>query len=116
MRYPLLIAAATLAVTALPVAAHHGWSSYDETKPVTLTASFSELSWGNPHGSAKMRWKGKVWDVILAPVGRMEARGLTRAEIEPGKRFRLTGYPRRDGAPEMRIERVMIGKKTVELR
>jgi hypothetical protein len=116
MRYSVLIAATALALTALPAAAHHGWSSYDETKPVTLTASFTELSWGNPHGSAKMRWKGKVWDVILAPVGRMEARGLTRAEIEPGKRFRLTGYLRRDGTPEMRIERVMIGEKTVELR
>ena len=116
MRYPLLVAAATLALAALPAAAHHGWSSYDETKPVTLTASFTELSWGNPHGSAKMRWKDKVWDVILAPVGRMEARGLTRAEIEPGKRFRLTGYLRRDGTPEMRVERVMIGEKTVELR
>lgn len=116
MRYPLLIAAATLAFAALPAVAHHGWSSYDETKPVTLNASFTELSWGNPHGSAKMRWKGKVWDVILAPVSRMEGRGLTRAEVEPGKRVRLTGYVRRDGATEMRVERVMVGKKTAELR
>lgn len=116
MRFSLLIAAATLAFAASPASAHHGWSSYDETKPVTLTASFTELSWGNPHGSAKMRWQGKVWDVILAPVGRMEARGLTRAEIEPGKRLRLTGYLRRDGTAEMRVERVMVGKKTVELR
>lgn len=116
MRYSPLVAAAALSLVALPAAAHHGWSSYDESKPVTLTASFTQLSWGNPHGSAKMRWKGKVWDVILAPVGRMEARGLTRAEIEPGKRIRLTGYLRRDGTAEMRVERVMIGEKTVELR
>lgn len=116
MRFPVLIAATTLALAALPVAAHHGWSSYDEAKPVTLTASFTQLSWGNPHGSAKMRWKGKLWDVILAPTGRMEARGLTRAEIEPGKRIRLTGYVRRDGTTEMRVERIMIGQKTVELR
>ena len=116
MRFPLLIAAAALACTALPVAAHHGWSSYDETKPVTLTATFTELSWGNPHGSAKMLWKGKLWDVILAPTSRMEAGGLTRAEVAPGKRLRLTGYVRRDGTTEMRVERVMIGQKTVELR
>ena len=81
-----------------------------------MTASFTELSWGNPHGAAKMRWKGKLWDVILAPTSRMEARGLSRAEVEPGKRLRLTGYVRRDGTPEMRVERVMIGDKTVELR
>ncbi len=116
MRFPVLIAATSLALAALPAVAHHGWSSYDETKPVTLTASFTQLSWANPHGSAKMRWKGKLWDVILAPTGRMEARGLTRAEIEPGKRIRLTGYVRRDGTTEMRVERIMIGQKTVELR
>src|SRR3546814_15776720 len=111
MRYSPLIAAAMLSMVALPAAAHHGWTSYDETKPVTLTASFTELSWGNPHGSAKMRWKDTVWDVILAPVGRMEARGLTRAAIEPGKRFRLKGYLRRDGTPAMRVESVMISEK-----
>lgn len=116
MRFPMLIAATALASAALPAAAHHGWSSYDESKPVTLNASFTELSWANPHGSAKMRWKGKLWDVILAPTSRMEARGLTRAEIEPGKRLRLTGYVRRDGTTEMRVERIMIGQKTVELR
>lgn len=115
MRSTTLIAVAALAI-AVPAAAHHGWSSYDETKPITLSGSFTELSWGNPHGSAKMRWQGKSWDIILAPVSRMEARGLSKAEAEPGKQIRLTGYARRDGTAEMRIERVMIGDKTVELR
>src|SRR3546814_3005640 len=116
MRYSPLIAAAMLSMVALPAAAHHGWSSYDETKPVTLTASFTELSWGNPHGSTKMRWKDKVWDVILEPVGRMEARGLPRAELEPGKRFRRPGYLRRDGPPDMRVESVMLGAHKADRR
>ncbi len=34
----------------------------------------------------------------------------------PAMLFPLTGYFRRDGAAEMRVERVMVGKKTVELR
>lgn len=107
-----------LIAAAVPVAAiaHHGWSSYDESKPITLTGTFTELSWANPHGSAKMVWQGKSWDVILAPVSRMEARGLTQAEVEPGKSVTLTGYARRDGTSEMRIERVRVGEKTVELR
>lgn len=115
MRSLTLFAAAAVAI-ALPAAAHHGWSSYDESKPLTIAGSFTQLSWGNPHGTAKMQWQGKIWDVILAPTGRMEARGLTQAEVAPGKRIRLTGYARRDGTAEMRIERIMIGSKTVELR
>lgn len=115
MRSLTLFAAAAVAI-ALPAAAHHGWSSYDESKPLTINGTFTQLSWGNPHGTAKMQWQGKSWDVILAPTGRMEARGLTQAEVAPGKRIRLTGYARRDGTAEMRIERITIGSKTVELR
>jgi hypothetical protein len=116
MRNPLFAAAAAAIIIAAPAAAHHGWSSYDESKPVTVSGSLTELNWANPHGTAKIRWKGKVWDVILAPVSRMEARGLTKAEVEPGKKVKLVGYTRRDGTAEMRIERVIIGAKTVELR
>ena len=49
-------------------------------------------------------------------VARMEARGLTKAMIAPGKRVQLVGYPRKDGTPEMRIERISAEGKTVELR
>ena len=66
--------------------------------------------------TATMNWQGRQWDVILAPVSRMEARGLTREMIAPGNRIRLLGYPRKDGTAEMRIERIIADGKTVELR
>ncbi len=112
----LLIAAAL--ATALPAVAyaHHGWSSYDATKVLTVDGKFRTVSWTNPHGTATIDWKGKRWNVVLAPTGRMEARGLTQAMIAPGKPVRLVGYPRLDGTAEMRIERVTAGGKTVELR
>ena len=85
-----------LVALAMPAAAtgHHGWSSYD----------------------TDMKWKGATWNVVLAPVSRMEARGLTPAMIAPGKAVRLVGYARKDGTREMRIERITAGGKTVELR
>jgi hypothetical protein len=107
-----------ISLIAMPAAAvaHHGWSSYDESRPITLTGSLTNVNWANPHASARMRWQGKTWDVVLAPTARMEARGLTAAEIEKGQRLSITGYARSDGTPEMRIERIRIGDKTVELR
>lgn len=109
--------AAALAVT-IPAAAlaHHGWSSYDEAKPLTVTGTLQKVAWSNPHGSAEMRWQGKQWHVVLAPVARMEARGLTAAMIDKGQRVTLVGYARKDGTAEMRIERVKAGGKTIELR
>ncbi|HEV2567214.1 DUF6152 family protein [Sphingomonas sp.] len=107
-----------LGLALLPAAAfaHHGWSSYDAAQTITHTATLKAVSWGNPHGSATVRYKGKDWDVVLAPVSRMEARGLTREMLGPKQKVTLVGYPRSDGTAEMRIERVIAGGKTVELR
>lgn len=96
--------------------AHHGWSSYDATKPLSITAPLSSVSWGNPHGSAKVIWQKKEWNVVLAPVSRMEARGLTKDMLTSGKPVTLVGYARSDGTAEMRIERVTVVGKTIELR
>lgn len=111
----LLTAVAALSIP-VAAAAHHGWSSYDETKTIKHRAALVDVRWGNPHGTAKVRYKGALWDVYLAPVSRMEARGLTQAMVGPKSRVLIEGYPRRDGTREMRIERVTVGKQTVELR
>ncbi|PSJ40640.1 DUF6152 family protein [Allosphingosinicella deserti] len=116
MKLSTYAVAILLAACPAAAAAHHGWSSYDETKPITLTGPLTAISWGNPHGTARMKWKGKTWDVILAPVSRMESRGLTNAMIANNKKVTITGYARRDGAPEMRLERVQVGDRTIELR
>ncbi len=115
--FTFLAAALLTAPLATGIAfAHHGWSSYDETKPITLTGSLRQVAWGNPHGTAQMKWGGKTWDVILAPVARMEARGLRHAMINRGQPVTITGYARRDGTAEMRLERVKVGNTVVELR
>ena len=101
---------------AAPAIAHHGWSSYDNSKTIRVTAPLSGVTWGNPHGAAKVMWQGKRWEVILAPTGRMESRGLTQAMLTSRKPVTLIGYPRRDGTAEMRIETVVAGGKSVELR
>lgn len=116
--FAILAGAASLALATTPggALAHHGWSSYDATVLVRVTAPLTELSWGNPHGTAKVDHQGKTWDVILAPVSRMEARGLTQEMLAPGKTVTLEGYARRDGTAELRLERIVAQGKTVELR
>ena len=49
---------AFLGLAAIPAIAfaHHGWSSYDANKTITHTAPLSNVTWGNPHGSAKVRY------------------------------------------------------------
>ena len=115
MKLPVVLVLAAAALSPLPAAAHHGWSSYDAGKTVKITAPLQNVEFRHPHGSAKVAYQGKTWEVVLAPVSRMEARGLTLAMLNAGP-VTLEGYPRTDGTAEMRIERVIAGGKTVELR
>jgi hypothetical protein len=112
------ILSAALAVALLPASllAHHGWSSYHEDKPLTVEGTITESTYGNPHGTAKLQAEGKTWDVVLAPTSRMQTRGLTEAMLVKGTKAKVVGYQHKQNANEMRIERITIDGKTVELR
>jgi hypothetical protein len=108
-----LIAAVALAGTA---AAHHGWGSYDDKKLIKLEGQVLSLKYQNPHAEIFMNRDGKKWEIVLAPLSRMEARGLKREDIEAGKVVTIEGYARKDGTPEIRAERIIANGKTIELR
>jgi hypothetical protein len=95
---------------------HHGWSEYDTSKPLTLDGTIVESGYEHPHGHIRLQAPDKAWQVILAPPSRMQARGLPRAELKPGARVSVTGYPNRSKPEEMRAERITFDGKTVELR
>lgn len=113
--FVLAVAAASMAVAA-PALAHHGWGSYDATKTTVVEGRVEALSWVNPHGEIQLSHDGKPWRIVLAPLNRMEARGLDRDMIAVGRTVKVEGYPRHDGTAEMRIERITAAGKTVELR
>lgn len=44
-----LLIAAMSALACASVAAHHGWSSFDQDKPIYLAGSIKQVRWQNPH-------------------------------------------------------------------
>lgn len=44
-----LIAAGSLAVLLQPARAHHGWSSFDQQRPIYLEGKAANVAWRNPH-------------------------------------------------------------------
>jgi hypothetical protein len=105
-----------VALAAAPVAAHHGWSSYDSTRELTLSGVIKEAGYEHPHGHVRLEVPGKVWFVVLAPPSRMERRGLPAPMLKAGAAATVVGYPHRSVADELRAERITIDGKTVELR
>ena len=105
-----------LVLIAGPAGAHHGWSSYDGSKELTLDGVIKASGYEHPHGHVQLEVPGKTWLVVLAPPSRMTNRGLPSEMLRPGTKARVVGYPSRTDANEMRAERITIADKTVELR
>jgi hypothetical protein len=96
--------------------AHHGWSSYDAQKAMKFDAALAEVFYRNPHAEVAVQHAGQRWLVILAPISRMESRGLPGDALKEGKTITIEGYPKSDGTPELRAERITVDGKTIELR
>jgi hypothetical protein len=45
---------AGLAGTALPAFAHHGWSSFDQQRPIYLEGKAAKVAWRNPHAELEL--------------------------------------------------------------
>ena len=117
MRAKLVAAALALsAVAAAPSIAHHGWGSYDASKPVTVAGKILTSKYENPHTTLTVQTAEKVWTVTLAPVSRMQTRGAIAEMVGVGKEISAYGYPSTVEKDEIRAERITVEGKTVEMR
>jgi hypothetical protein len=96
--------------------AHHGWGSYDASKPVTVTGPIATSKFENPHATITVRASDKVWTVTLAPTSRMNNRGATEKVVAVGHNISAYGYPSTVEKDEMRAERITVNGKTYEMR
>ena len=96
--------------------AHHGWTGYDETKPLTVTGTIKASGYENPHGFVDLQVDKKTWHVVLAPPSRMESRGLPKDKLKVGATATAVGYQNKQIPDEIRAERITIDGKTTELR
>jgi hypothetical protein len=111
-----VVLAGLIALVPVAATAHHGWSSYDSSRPLTLEGTIREAGYEHPHGYVRLETPDKSWLVVLAPPSRMENRGLPREMLKPGTKASVVGYQKRDDPEELRAERITIAGKTTELR
>jgi len=110
------ILCALIAALSLPVFAHHGWSEYDNSKELKLTGTIAASGYEHPHGHIRLTTPDKTWTAVLAPPSRMNARGLSTADLKTGGTVTVVGYANRSKPEEMRAERIIVGSRTIELR
>lgn len=59
MRRRRLIVSAPL-IVALPAWAHHGWSSFDQSRPIYLEGTARKVSWRNPHAEFDLELRSNL--------------------------------------------------------
>lgn len=109
----VLIFTAFATVTA---SAHHGWGSYDSAKKFTIEAPIDMVAWQNPHAHVMLKYENATWEVTLAPISRMQRRGLAEEMMKTGTVISAEGYPSTRREHEMRAERITVGGKVYEMR
>ncbi len=113
----ILVAAAIAALPASAALAHHGWAGQENDKVTVLEGKIEAVRYRNPHGEIDLTSGGRKWQVTLAPITRMESRGITEAVLKPGTTVRLEGHRNLDLSRwEMKANAITIGGKTTSLR
>ncbi len=99
------IIAAMVALTALPVVAHHSFSAeYDATKPIKLTGTVTEMRWSNPHAWIHINVKGKDgktvnWACETGGANALYRRGWRKEDLVPGTIVVVDGFQARNNSP-----------------
>jgi len=99
----ILLAAVTLLLLAIPVVAHHSFSSeFDANKKISIDGVISKVELINPHGYVHLDVKdpktGKVttWLFETHGPGQLRRMGLTRDIV--GQHAVVDGYAAKDGS------------------
>jgi hypothetical protein len=111
-----LLVAGLPAAVAGPVLAHHSYSIYDSTKPMTLNGTIVDVSFQNPHVYVSVNAGDKVWRLDMPGPGRMRSRGLTPEVLAVGRTLEVLGWPHRRGNADFAPVSMTIDGKTFEIR
>jgi hypothetical protein len=109
------VLAAALALTALPVAAHHGWS-WTDSGFFQLEGVIADLYIGNPHATIDVDVEGVIWRVELAPPGPTTAAGFVEGVAAIGDEITAIGNRSADdNETRMKAVRVIVTGETYDV-
>ena len=92
------------AIVSVPLFAHHGNSSYDTPKTVTVKGAVTEYIWANPHVFLKVDAKDDTGNTLhwiieaQNPVSQIDV-GWSKTTFKPGDEVIVDVIPAKNGQP-----------------
>ena len=99
----VLVAAAALLGSAVPLAAHHSFAAeYDRNKPIKLTGTITRFDLTNPHSWIYIEVKGAdgksaAWGFETASLIALYRRGFKKDTLKVGEVVTIEGFLAKDG-------------------
>ena len=99
----LTLAAAALAVAAVPAWAHHSHANYKTEEFINLTGTIKEVQWMNPHvwlymEIADAQGRPKMWALEGGSVGSLMRGGWQKDTMKPGDKVTVRCHHLKDEA------------------
>lgn len=84
-----------LGLVVMPAWAHHGWSSFDQTRPIYLEGRAAKVAWRNPHAELELELPAKLklpadlaTRVLPAQTAAVDGPAVLRAAVVPTRKDR----------------------------
>jgi hypothetical protein len=112
-RLPVVFVVAAGLLLSLPLAAHHGVSTFDSQKTVRVSAAVVSWTWGNPHCFLKLALKddqGKVtyWLGESSSPQDLTNLGWNSQSFKPGDEVTVIMTPAKNGSHLGLIQQVLL--------
>jgi hypothetical protein len=118
----LTVLAAAISFLAMPRSAdaHHGFAAFDTKTEVTLKGTVTDFHFVNPHCVVEFDVKddkGEVrkWQGELTSANRLVPLGWRPNSLKAGDEVTITGYPGKNGAPAVWINKLMSNGQVLKL-
>lgn len=109
---PPALAGVFLLLVSVPIFAHHGAASYDQSKMTTMKGTVTSIQWMNPHAEIEIEVNdttGKTQKYIVesvSPLG-LSRIGWTKTLLRPGDEIRVTGNLSKNGTHILRLKKIV---------